>query len=73
MLSTFITGEFGIVYKAELVGLHGNQLPQTVAVKTVKGTAMKCIEKRKPLLIGRKLMKDSWEMLHEMHACTHIF
>ena len=31
-------GEFGVVYKAQLINLQGNQLPQAVAVKTAKGT-----------------------------------
>ena len=31
-------GEFGIVYKAQLVNWRGRRLPLAVAVKTVKGT-----------------------------------
>ena len=31
------TGEFGIVYKAQLTHWHGEGLPKAVAVKTLKG------------------------------------
>ena len=31
------TGEFGIVYKAQLTHWHGEGLPRAVAVKTLKG------------------------------------
>ena len=31
------TGEFGIVYKAQLTHWHGEGLPMAVAVKTLKG------------------------------------
>ena len=37
MSFTTIVGEFGVVYKAHLVNWQENQLPQAVAVKTVKG------------------------------------
>lgn len=34
------TGEFGIVYKAHLIHWHGGGPTKTVAVKTLKGTAI---------------------------------
>ena len=34
------TGEFGIVYKAQLTHWHGEGLPKAVAVKTLKGKIM---------------------------------
>ena len=34
----FILGEFGIVYKAQLINWQGRRLPLPVAVKTFKGT-----------------------------------
>ena len=32
-----LVGEFGIVYKAQLINWQGNELPKVVAVKTAKG------------------------------------
>ena len=33
------TGEFGVVYKAHLIKWYGHGMPQTVAVKTLRGTS----------------------------------
>ena len=38
VIRIIIAGEFGVVFKAQLVNWQGNWLPQVVAVKTVKGT-----------------------------------
>ena len=36
-MSSFYTGEFGVVYRAHLIGWEDSTVPELVAVKTLKG------------------------------------